>query len=475
MLAQSEFAPGLDGYYYTGQVKFFRLDGRFKIPESSPVLYFLVLVSYLFSDIIFANKLSAAFLGSIILVPAYFLAKEITQNKYAGLLCSLLLAVSSSITYMTVEFVKNLGAMLFIFSFMFFLQRIQSGQKSKSSLIWAAIFGLLAFFSHRSAAILILLILAGGLSLRRKKYNWNSFLIMIGVVSLLLVIFAIFKKLHPAAGGLHLADLGRFENSMAAGFNLPALSGFYRKVLPQSLWLEFSFYFFIPFAGLAFFRTMGPGLKTLTIILLMLTQPFWNLQELGMGFRAYLLAGTLAPVLIAGLVGHWLPSADEKSGAFKIHFFLFLIFLGAVYYQFWNSPRIYDIKKDPPYAYYRKIIESFSLPKDSLLICHRGFNIFYTVTTLKDGLNYIPEYHVPADKLWRLSYFVDFGKYRQYIPEKIVKGDVKELDFPYHLIREDAWRKFLKKIPDYLVESYKNAYNPYEKRPGFLRAIRLER
>jgi hypothetical protein len=88
---------------------------------------------------------------------------------------------------------------------------------------------------------------------------------------------------------------------------------------------------------------------------------------------------------------------------------------------------------------------------------------------MNDGLNYIPEYHVPVDKLWRLSYFVDFGKFRKFIPNEVSKGYVKKLTFPYNLIREDSWQKFLTKIPDFLWQSYHNEYNPYQTRPGFLK------
>jgi hypothetical protein len=78
--------------------------------------------------------------------------------------------------------------------------------------------------------------------------------------------------------------------------------------LPPSLWLEFSFYFIIPIAALGFFRRMEPLVMTLTLLLLFLMQPFWNLRELGMGFRAYLLAGALAPILLAFMLGLWFPA-----------------------------------------------------------------------------------------------------------------------------------------------------------------------
>ncbi|MCB1309261.1 MAG: hypothetical protein KDK30_13805, partial [Leptospiraceae bacterium] len=61
-LNEQDYAWGMDGYYYAAQVNSFRTKGRFFSPDSSPVLYGMVLCSYIFDDIVQANKFCAAFL-----------------------------------------------------------------------------------------------------------------------------------------------------------------------------------------------------------------------------------------------------------------------------------------------------------------------------------------------------------------------------------------------------------------------------
>jgi len=96
-------------------------------------------------------------------------------------------------------------------------------------------------------------------------------------------------------------------------------------------------------------------------------------------------------------------------------------------------------------------------------------NLFYTYKSKNEGLSYIPDFEIDQQKLWRLSYFVSQNRYEKYIPKLIKKGLVKEASYPYILIREDAWQTFLKKIPKDMKERLNNSYNPYKKKPWFLR------
>ena len=458
MLQKSDYAPGLDGYSYAVQTYSIKHFNRVKDPDSSPVFWFLGGLAKVLGDPVRSNKAGAAILAALLLVPAFLLLREWSGRAGPGLLAAGLCAVSPSLIWLSVEFLKNLGALSGLMFFLFLLLRSSRRGFRPSRIAGLVLLFVFCFFAHRTTAVLAA-VTAGVFFLpdlwKRKRL---LFLLPAGGAALLFV-FTLIR------GGLHFLDLERFSGVFSFGPFLPVFSAHFRSVLPPVMVAEMTLVVLSPFL-LLFFRTTllkDRFLRTVWAVLFLTAMPFWNLSRMDMGFRLILLAAPLAVIPAAALLSRIRISRRVFPAAAAAVVLLLLV-----------GRTVYSPSRDPDYAFYEKVVAPLHLDEDSLLISHQGMNFYYTYAKWagrkwEGSLCYIPEYKMPVEKLWRLAHGVTWPEMSRRYPRWTKKKLVKKLLYPYLLIREDCWRRFLRDQPKQRVRSLENWYNPHTVRPAFLR------
>jgi hypothetical protein len=256
------------------------------------------------------------------------------------------------------------------------------------------------------------------------------------------------------------------------------LSATFRTGLPLPVLIELSVAWFAPWLWLILRRRQvrqpaGAMCTALGVCLFLLYLPFFNLDSLDMGFRLFITGLPLVWIVLSasffdGRVSGSLepsPGGGVSGGRRRAGLVLAgLVVAGGLAV----STMAYEPRRDPPYAAYARLFGKFTLPDDSLLVCHQGLSLFYTYTTGREALNWQPEYAVPRRLLWRLSAYVPFALLSRTVPEALADGSLRELEDPYHLVREDVWQRFMSLLPEEQAAVFRDWHNPYQVRPAFL-------
>jgi hypothetical protein len=259
--------------------------------------------------------------------------------------------------------------------------------------------------------------------------------------------------------GLHPADLARFSGALAPVPSLPLLDPQARFLFPPALLAELTTLALVPW-GLCLLRRQlqGAVLRLLWALLFVFFLPFWNMAGAGMGFRLAL-AGAPFALLLLSL------AAARAAAARPWWVRAGLVLAAALPLAF--SFSAYRPQADPPYARYEKLLATFTLPPGSVLLCHRGLNLFYSYRTGNEGLSYIPDFPVAQEKLWRLAAHVDGDALARAAGRERVL--VRPLRWPYLLVREDVWRRWRAGLSAEERAFTENSWNPYLKKPWYLR------
>ncbi|HEY0193106.1 MAG TPA: glycosyltransferase family 39 protein [Kofleriaceae bacterium] len=106
LLAASPFPIGVDGYFYSIQLRALLDHGQLAYP-ASPLAFYLLAPFAAATDPITGAKLGAAVLGALIAWPAYGVGARLGGGRGAGLLAAVLATTSVGSAYLTLEFVKN--------------------------------------------------------------------------------------------------------------------------------------------------------------------------------------------------------------------------------------------------------------------------------------------------------------------------------------------------------------------------------
>jgi len=112
MLQKSPYAPGLDGYSYAVQTHSLKQYGKAKDPDASPVLRLLGGLARIVGDPVVSNKSGAALFAALLLLPVFLLGRRVTGSPAAGLGMAAFFSFSPSLTYLSIEFLKNLGGLV---------------------------------------------------------------------------------------------------------------------------------------------------------------------------------------------------------------------------------------------------------------------------------------------------------------------------------------------------------------------------
>lgn len=467
MLLKSSEPTGIDGYYYSLQAKSLIERGSLENPDYKLGYYLCALCSYISNDAITGVKIWASLAAAILCLSVFFLLKTLTSNNAISFVSSMICASSFSLTQFSVNFINNLTGLFFFVFYCVVLFAIYKPKNSKSKKIILLTFAVLLFtacvFSHLVSAAFALIFttffLLNKLSLKNK---------------IILICAAIFF-----ACVFFIGQLPRFKNVFSIGPFLPVFSGFMKKAAGTQSCIELSLTAILCWIIFTVELILSIKNKTLNLLIFLIPVfffPFWKLDSLDMGYRMFLNGFIPGVIFITERFylyseKSWEKYKDKNFYCVKniLYYVIALCFIQLAI----KSPDAYDPQLDPPYSYYSSVVKKIDLPDDSLLIAHLGLNHTYTYyQNLRDALNYIPDFFVEKEKLWRLSYGINFKSYKRVlhdIPEEEFKSNVKIIDSNYILIREDLFQHFLQNEEPEIAETYRNFFNPYTTRPQFIR------
>ncbi|HPS44448.1 MAG TPA: hypothetical protein PK542_08175 [Treponemataceae bacterium] len=455
MLEKSPHPTGLDGYYYALQAKSLVEEGHLENPDSSPGFYLCGLFAIICGDAIIGCKVYAAVISVALAVSIFLAILAMFPGRYPNAALGFFLcAASPSCAQLAVNYINNLTGLAFLFAYVscFFFAWRRRDKPSVPPIAAALVFFALACLSHLITACFAIAFTAVFILLRLKSAaRW----VVAGTAFVAFLYIAI-------------AQWQRLAGVFSAVPAFPAASVFFRTHLRFAIVLELSAYF-----AIAWIVGMSQCVKTkrllpYAVVPLVLFFPFWKLDSLDMGYRMFLSA---IPCSIILAVAFGTAYARPFSGKAARVAYAATLCCAALLCAF--SPRVYDLARDPPYEYYKKVASRIELGKDTLLIAHLGLNHVYTYyNDFKMALNYVPDFAFPHEKIWRVAYGVPVSAITARFPElagDTLDAEVRRIDSRYILIREDLWKEYLKREDPEVVRALLNWYNPHTVRPSFIR------
>ena len=486
MLKKSDMPNGLDGYYYVLQAESFVTHLELENPDPECGYYLSGFVSGVCGDSILGVKIWSAISSALFSLSVFVLIFVLLEKSSLRFLFSLVgllfSAASVCTTAMSLNYINNQTGLFFL---LFYAASLVSVFKKKDSVkvvigkvILALVLLVFTILSHKVSAVYGILftvfyivskILSGKLSSR------NALSIIVCIFLLFGIVFVIAINQSP-----------RFNQS----FGFPSFPFLHQKIIDSmgtrglagSIEITVcSVLAFAMTAGLIFFRKKI-GVECFFVAIVFF--PFWNLDS-DMGFRMSLngmLVGIPLLIYVASVLLDFVKIWSVSLLGLCVAFFVAMFF----------TPKVYDPRLDPPFEYYKKVAEKIQLEDDTLLIAHLGLNHVYTYyNNLRDCMNWLPNYDIDEDKIWRLAYGADAGRivevlvadYVKNLPEEDMDrsdllGDVEserlfkeitQVDNNYVLLQESIWQKYLSYEDPEIAETFNNWYNPSEVRPEYIR------
>ena len=500
MLQKSSEPNGLDGYFYALQAKSLVETGRLENPSSQIGYYLCGACAFLAKDAITGVKVWSAVSSAGISLAVFLLIFALTGRSFLSLLGFLLASSSPTVTSLGINYINNQTGVCFLLLYSASLallsrRRFSLNRRTVLLFLLSVLLFALSALSHKvtlvfACALSLIVCVPKICSFVKQKIVRNlpfalrlalSVFAFVFVLALSFLAFRFFRLHSP-----------RFVHA----FDYPSLPILFHKALINAAGLgaiEMSVYAPLLYllAILAFFKKI-PN-RHLLLLVPIVYFPFWNLDR-DMGIRMWLNAVPLGIPLVLYLF-HLLaqkksnravmPSAREqttenaRTGHFdrlndRIICVVCLILFAVLFF----TPRAYYPEHDPPYLYYKTVVSSIELDSDSLLIAHLGLNHVYTYEKgLKDALNWLPNFPVPAEKLWRLAYGANEIRIRSLLSKKELsladsESLIRKIDGNYTLIREDLWQSYLSREDERIARTFENWYNPHEVRPDYIRRAR---
>jgi len=464
-LFSTEFAFGIDGYYYAAQIKSFWLKGRFFSPDSSIILPAMAYFSKLGGDTVFMNKLFVLFLNLFLLFGAYLTGSRV--SKFSGLLLATYFGVSSLAIQFSFEFVKNFGGLVF---YIYFLAFLIKPEKTKVDYLLIALFFISGSLSHKliagisllSAFLFFLHMLYSAhkervLLFLKKQYLWILTATVIFVVG-----FSTAYLYLP--NFLHLTDLERVAKAFSFFPQLAAASylkiRMYDTVSLVETGLILSVLLFSIVKGIRQFRLKAKVTSGFTVLLSLALLsvawfPFLQFTQFDLAYRLFLLS--FIPV---GLLGICFIDIQPRLQPLVL---VSLLALGV-----WNNHKVATEKRwGIDYGTISQVTPLIKLPEDSLMIVHQGFDYYYCYAERKDAYHFLAEKKHEGRPIFRLAFGVPSDLYEQYLGEQVQQ--IQFLPGFYSLLPEKLWSAFIEKLPKSERSKHETWRNPYTSREGFLR------
>ena len=464
MLLKSKHPTGLDGYFYALQAKSLIVNGSLENPDHELGYFFCGFFSWLFNDAILGCKIWAALSSALISVNIYILLKNISKDKTYIPIAGLLISASCvSLTLFNINFINNQTGLVFFLSYCtalisFLKKQFITNKQKIFSLILCIILLICSALCHLVSAAYAFIFTAV-LFIRKMKLKNQLILIAVSLVLGLLLFFN---------------QLPRFASVFNFGPVLPIFSKQMCMLAGYPVCIEITSYFVTTWILAIIYCCISKKFDFLVLLVPVLFFPFWKLDILDMGYRMLLNAVPCAIVLNLYFLDKLLNTYSNSLIYKNVFGIIFIINFAALF----NTPKLYNPRKDPPFDYYKTVVEQIDLDDDSLLIAHLPINHVYTYyCNLRDGLNYEVDFYVPEGKTWRLAYGTNADYLKQFFgefEEDELCDLIKQLSPEYTLIREDLWQRYLKYEEDEIVDSLKNFYNPHTYRPEFIRKKSLD-
>lgn len=156
VLASSPHPVGIDGYFYAIQTRSLLETGGLEYP-ASPLTLWLMAAAGAMTDPITGAKLVAALAGALIAVPAFLLGRRL-GGALGGLAAAAVAVTSGGSFYLSLEFVKH-GVGLTVAMTALVLAARALERPERGRLIAAAAGALAAVLTHKTAAVLLALLL----------------------------------------------------------------------------------------------------------------------------------------------------------------------------------------------------------------------------------------------------------------------------------------------------------------------------
>jgi hypothetical protein len=448
MSLKSSEPNGLDGYFYALEARSFAERGYLENPSPAPAYYIAGVLARLTRSPVLGVKLCSALFSALIPCGVFLVLSAASfVSPAAALAGAAFSAVSPSLALLSLNYLNNLAGLAFL---LFYLAALFSAPGGRGWGTWAvlALCGVLAVLSHRVSAVYLA---AATVLFAARKLPAKARLA--GILAAGIAVVIVLRAQGP-----------RFASAFSPVPLIPIASKVFQSRLPLSVVLELSFYPMALYALAAVYVVKTRSCPTLLWGIPLLYFPFWNLSVLDMGYRLFLAATPLGILGIFTLASLLVPRPNVRG-------WLPWVIATASIPLILATTRVYQPERDPPYDYYRRVIESIDLPDDSLLIAHLGLNHVYTYYKgFRDCLNYEPDFPVAQEKLWRIAYGVPKPTIYGLFPDAVRSRLIQNLPGDYLLVREDVWQSYLKEEDPEIRAVLLNAYNPHTTRPGFIRS-----
>ncbi|TGL16582.1 hypothetical protein [Leptospira meyeri] len=426
----SPFAFGADGYYYAAQVNSYITKGRFFSPDSSPILYGLVLFSKLGTNIVITNKVFVSLLVGFLFLASYRLAVSLTKDFFLSVLFGLILVSSSFIPHFSFNFIKNLGGVVFFILFLTELWNLENQNHKERRIIYfrLVLCFVLVFLSHKITAGISFFLLLPFVWKQVPLSKFHRFLILLSLPFCLIGLGFIFPNI------LHWKDL---KTVLLEDLEFQFLSPFYKysQIFPEFLFEQILFFF----SPIIYWITR-PKLTNeskafydrLVILFFLLSLPIFSYTAFSFPFRLFLLIFIPAILLL-------LPAFSKIKSKLTIGIICLLLF----FYQWFTMNREKDFNNQD-YKLYSILLPLLQFPKNTLIIVHQGFDYFICYNKAGDAFHFLPEEKHKNRPIYRIVYGVSAAEY-----EKYLKKDVKIQYLPgfYSVIEENRWQEFLTELP----------------------------
>jgi len=448
---QTAYANGWDGYYYVMQTHAWLAYGALQSPDTSLVYPYFILISYLLEDYVMAYKIGASILGGVLVGTTFLLAHEINSKRLIAVLIPSFLIFSPTMTYLVVQFPKN------VLGLIFFVLMLRALYQRRFAV--AAIMVLLSLLTHRMTGGLCLII---SFSYVLQWLNWRW--IVGGVVVVITV------SLLP--GILHISDLMRFEGQLSAAIQFAPLSVHTLFENSINLWWDIELVILsiaLVFVTTSYFvdrdyssadwldKWAWPLLIFISIF------PFFTVEYGSMGYRFFM----IAPVVIVSY------AVRKFKWPKPVVYLITAVLLGSSAFSYKSyNPKVHD----PPNRQYELIVDrlsaNYSSAKFPLVIVHKSLAEIVIYKTEFDALNWAPPANISTSEVLRVVSNLDYIHFAKYLSEEEL-DEVRKLTLHYFAMSETVWNSFYEQVLEHndeaILKRLERGGNPLEQRPYYLR------
>jgi hypothetical protein len=454
-VAGAPYALGADGYVYLKQLDTFLTSGHFHFFDPSLIYALFLFIQFIFRDLLTSYQILLVVIYAATITAYFYWAWAVTKKIGAGVLLALVGLASSTLIYVVTQFPKNaLGGFFLLVYFIF---------EYHQKMLPALLSGVFAVCTHRlSAGLFVISLLIKTLF---KSLSWYWILaVALGLSGSVLLGFFHFLDLQRFAGFLQIFP--QFvSGSFMAVLGANKISFFWKT--------ELILFYAMLLVGIWQYKNIKlESFRRLMLILLMLLWPWYVINGNSMGFRLFLMAQLLIPMLIPFMFDRF------KSWHRLVRYG---ICTGLVLVSLINFSTLKIDTFDPPYAYYHRLAlqleKQINWNETNLLIVHKPLSDYLSYYFKKDTLAWLAPDGYDLKRVCRLVYDIPEFTLRSFF-QKNPQVQIHSMGTRYVLMREADYQEFLafaqKSNDSELQQQIDSPNNPNLPRPAFLQRLRLK-